>query len=272
MEWQRPIHPALVGLVDSLVGYSYDLDPAAVHHAVPGPAVTVIVSLEAPLDIEWPQVAGSRTSQWLLASGLHTRPALIRTHGGQHGIQISLTPLGCRTLLGVPMGELAHAFVDHADLPLGVTTALHDEIAAEPTWDRRLARLERHLVAAAVAAPAELAVDLARGWELLATSSGRLRTGELAAALGWSRRHLLTRFRGEFGLPPSEVARVHRLGAAIRLARRGDRWTDVAASAGFADQAHLSREFAALTGQTPRQWRAEVFPVVQDISAAAAAG
>ncbi len=87
---------------------------------------------------------------------------------------------------------------------------------------------------------------------------------QLADALGWSRRHLTTRFTAEFGLPPREVARLHRFGAALGLARTGVPWAEVASRAGFADQPHLVREFGALAGQTPTQWREEVFPNVQD--------
>jgi AraC-like DNA-binding protein len=264
VEWDWPIHPGLAGLVERFVGYSYVLDPASVHHASPGPVATVIVCFQAPLDIAWPTEPGSRTSQWCLASGLHTRPALIRTHGGQHGIQLGLTPLGCRVLLGTPLAELAHALAGHADLPHGIPEALHDELAGEPSWPRRLARLERHLLAAARASRADVADDLARGWAMLGQRGGRVRTAELARELGWSRRNLLTRFRAEFGLPPSELARIHRLGTAMGLARAGGRWAQVAADAGYADQAHLIREFVAMAGQTPTQWRADAFPVVQD--------
>jgi AraC-like DNA-binding protein len=41
------------------------------------------------------------------------------------------------------------------------------------------------------------------------------------------------------------------------LARTGDRsWAAIAAMAGYADQAHLTRELHALLGETPSAWRA----------------
>lgn len=88
MLWQHPVHPALTGLVERIVGYDDRPDPASVHHGLPGPATTVILSFDEPLDV-----------------------------------------------------------------------------------------------------------------------------------LGWSRRHLTARFTAEFGLPPREVARLHRFAAALRLAR-----------------------------------------------------
>ena len=85
-----------------------------------------------------------------------------------------------------------------------------------------------------------------------------MRVGELAAALGCSRRHLVNRFAADIGAPPKLAARLlrfeharRRLGSAP-LAR-------VAADCGYADQAHLSREFAELAGAPPT-----AFPFVQD--------
>lgn len=264
MEWQWPVHPALAGLVERMVGYAYTLDPAAVHHGVPGPVVTVVVSFQEPLDVGWLGDPGSARRTWMLASGLATRPALIRTHGRQHGIQLDLTPLGCRVLLGAPMSEFAEALAEAGELPGALDAAVHERLSERSTFPRRLALLEGHLLRVAAGSRAQLPADLDAGWRLLAEHAGGVRTAQLAGRLGWSRRHLVTRFRSEFGLPPSEVARLHRLGAAIARARSGRTWSDVAAATGFADQAHLTREFRALTGQTPARWRAEVFPILQD--------
>ncbi|AKT50993.1 helix-turn-helix domain-containing protein [Arsenicicoccus sp. oral taxon 190] len=273
MQAARTVHPGLREHVSRMTGYDLRLDPRAVHHGLPGPSATVIISFDEPLDVGW--LGASSGRHWMLASGLHTRPALIRTHGVQHGIQLDLTPTGCRALLGIPMSGIARALADLADLPLGIPADLHARLAATTSWEGRFALLEGHLLGLLdrgdrrqAAPPA----DLVRGWAVLRRGHGRVRVAALADHLGWSRRHLVTRFAGEFGLAPSEVARLHRFGAALELGRAGRPWADVAVRAGYADQAHLSREFRALGGQTPTQWRTEVFPVVQDAPAAAAAG
>jgi AraC-like DNA-binding protein len=43
---------------------------------------------------------------------------------------------------------------------------------------------------------------------------------------------------------------------ACRLARSGTEtgWAGIAAESGYADQAHLVREFSALAGETPTAW------------------
>ena len=53
------------------------------------------------------------------------------------------------------------------------------------------------------------------------------------------------------GLRPKETARVVRFDRARRLLHAGVRLGDVAADAGYFDQAHLNREFRALAGLSP---------------------
>lgn len=255
------LHPALRDLVDRVQGYEYDLDRHAVHHGLPGPAATVIISFDEPLDVAWHDAPDTRVQRWLLASGLHTASVFIRTHGVQHGIQLDLTPDGCRVLLGVPLSALRYGLVDHRDLPTGIPDSLHARMAAAD-WRERFRLLEEHLVRLSAQERTPIPADLAYAWRRLAQTRGGLRVTELAGDIGWSRRHLVNRFTGEFGLPPRDIARLHRFGAALALARQGLAWGDVAARAGFADQSHLTREFRTLADQTPTQWRAEVFPVV----------
>ncbi|WP_371301670.1 helix-turn-helix domain-containing protein [Nocardioides sp.] len=73
---------------------------------------------------------------------------------------------------------------------------------------------------------------------------------ELAADLGWSRRRVLAALRAEFGLSPKQGARVFRFSHAQTLALQHP-MAEVAARAGYADQAHLCREWRRLSGRTP---------------------
>lgn len=72
--------------------------------------------------------------------------------------------------------------------------------------------------------------------------------GELADQCGLSPRQLQRRCRGAFGYGPKTLARILRMQTAVRLARAGHPFADVSVTAGYADQAHLSRDVKALAG------------------------
>ena len=72
--------------------------------------------------------------------------------------------------------------------------------------------------------------------------------GPTADALGLSARQLQRRCRISFGYGPKMLVRILRLQRALALAWRGHAFADVSATAGYADQAHLSREVKALAG------------------------
>jgi AraC-like DNA-binding protein len=240
------------------VGYRDRLDPQAVHHGLPSPHATVILAFDDPLDVGWVDTDQGHGQFWMLASGLHDMPALIRTHGRQHGVQLSLTPLGVRALLGVPAGEISRLLVDHADLPLGLDHAAYDAVAGAPDWPSRFAALERHLLGVLARRSRDpldgVRPEVAESWRLLRTSRGRRRVEDVASSVGWSRRYLAPRFAAEFGVGPKQAARVMRFSHARALAERGTPLADAAARAGYADQAHLSREWRAMAARTPTQW------------------
>jgi AraC-like DNA-binding protein len=78
---------------------------------------------------------------------------------------------------------------------------------------------------------------------------------QIAAEAGLSRYQLLRSFRAEVGMPPYAWLAQHRVAQARRLLERGCRPADVAALAGFADQAHLTRWFRRVVGVTPATYR-----------------
>jgi AraC-like DNA-binding protein len=92
----------------------------------------------------------------------------------------------------------------------------------------------------------------------LAGAPARARTvNQISAWLGTPARSLRERMYREVGLSPKRMLRVLRLHAALRAARRsGASWSHVACAAGYADQAHLTREVRALLGETPSAWAA----------------
>lgn len=79
---------------------------------------------------------------------------------------------------------------------------------------------------------------------------------ELARETGTSRFQLLRGFSREFGLTPHAYLVQRRLTLARALLRAGHPAADVAVSAGFCDQSHLTRCFRRHYGITPRRFAA----------------
>jgi len=82
------------------------------------------------------------------------------------------------------------------------------------------------------------------------------RVEQLAAQTGLPRRTLHSRLSREVGLSPKRILRIQRLYRALKLVQdRSSAWTQIAARSGFADQAHMIREFVDLLGEAPTAWR-----------------
>ena len=79
-----------------------------------------------------------------------------------------------------------------------------------------------------------------------------------ALARGISSRQLRRRFKAAVGLTPKELARIRRVRASIisALETTSDPWVELAWAHGYADQAHLAKEFRTLAGLPPKKLRA----------------
>ncbi|MDZ4799804.1 MAG: helix-turn-helix domain-containing protein [Bryobacteraceae bacterium] len=85
-------------------------------------------------------------------------------------------------------------------------------------------------------------------------SEGMAPVSDLTEGLNLSYRQALRRFHEASGLTPKEFARVRRMrSTCLRAVVSEDpQWAGLSADAGFADQAHLSREFRDIYGWPPR--------------------
>jgi AraC-like DNA-binding protein len=255
----------LRGLLSWYSGYRQEGVPPARHRGLPSPYLTVIITLDDPLTVaRHPDPADAPGDYLTLAGGLHTTPAVITHPGRQSGIQLALSPLGARALLGRPAGELAGIDVDGSEVLGDAARELHERLREAASWPARFALLDEILLAHADLTQ-QVAPDIAEAWRLLARSGGTVRAGELARRVGWSPRYLQRRLLAETGLTPKAAARVTRFDRARRALQRqpGLPLAALAADCGYYDQAHLAREFRELAGCPPSAWLAEEFRNVQ---------
>jgi AraC-like DNA-binding protein len=283
--------------VSGYVGYRQEGVAPVRHRGLPSPELTFIITLDDPLAIDaHPDPCQPAESYDTLLGGLHTSPALISHQGRWSGVQLGLTPLGARMLLGLPAAGLANWDAEATDVVGGFAAQLRELVVEQPTWAGRFAVIDALLERRAAEVDADRAgtvrPEVGYAWRRLRETRGGVGVAELAAETGLSARRLGSLFRAEFGLAPKEARRVFRftharrrigraatggglgtagvgrpggsgraggsggLGTAATLAR-------LAAECGFYDQAHLAREFRALAGCPPSVWLAEEFRFVQ---------
>lgn len=247
-------------------GYHFTGFAPGVHRGLPSRHLTIVIPFGEPLRLAL--APGDPLVDYpTVASGLHPRAVIIAHNGNQYGIQLALTPLGARSILKLPAGQLSSAAVSLGEV-LGSAPAreLTERLAAAPDWTARFEILDRvltrHLDDRPLPQP-----ELLHAWRRIVETRGAVQIGDLAAEVGWSRRHLSGRFSREYGLTPKELARVARFERSCALLQSAESPTlaQVAAICGYYDQAHLAREWNDLAGCPPSVWLAtEEFPSVQD--------
>jgi AraC-like DNA-binding protein len=263
-DWEtasRLPHPALRPLVHrGYIGYAERVRAPLRRLEVPHQAITVVLNLGPPIAVDaW----GPQRS---FVAGLHDRAVVTEHPGEQLGIQMDLAPLGARTLLGVPMGELARQVVDLEAL---VPPAFLERLAATAGWAARFDLLDAFLLAR-LDDGAPPRPDVAFAWARLAETHGAIGVAQLCAELGCSRRHLAGRFAHDVGLGPKAIGRILRFRRVLGLLAEEDgpgRFADIAAAGGYYDQPHLNRDFRELAGCTPGAYLARVLPGGRGVAA-----
>jgi hypothetical protein len=166
-------------------------------------------------------------------------------------VGIRFRPGAAPAVLGLPASELRDLRVSLADLwPAGPAARLSDALAGAGTIEARFRALEAAVdERARRAGPPDPRVTAVVARLLRpADARGAPPPGDLAGE-----RQLRRRFTDAVGYAPKVFERVMRLQRFLGLARAapGARLADLALAAGYADQAHLTRECRRLAGLTP---------------------
>ncbi|MFF1498274.1 helix-turn-helix domain-containing protein [Streptomyces sp. NPDC058304] len=194
--------------------------------------------------------------------GPHIHPKVLGHAGSMEGVEICVLPWAAYTLFGVSMGDLADTMVDACTVLGPRILYLAEALSEAPGWPDRFTILDQTLLrwTARAAASREPAPPVLRAWDLLTRTAGTIPIRELAASIDWSQRQLEIRFRDQIGLSPKRLARVLRLNQSILMLSKDSSQTEAAITCGFYDQAHLTREFKALTGMPPGRFLAALAP------------
>ncbi|WP_131809584.1 helix-turn-helix domain-containing protein [Mycolicibacterium iranicum] len=250
--------PSVRDVVLRYEGFAVSGGGPAVFREVACTFVPIIIDLDKGWAVSHREHVGSAPLRLnSFVAGLTDGPVLVGHAGSARCLQVDLTPLGARRVLGLPLAELANRSVS-IEAVLGRDGAqLVERIGDAATWQERFAIVDDALVRRlrdAVDVDAEVAWSLER----IVASGGNLAVGTLATELGWSHRKLIARYRDAVGLPPKAVARIVRFERVCARLRGGAGLAVAAAECGYFDQAHLSREVRELAGITPGELQGSV--------------
>ncbi len=252
MMLRRPVPDQLARDVFSIVGYRENGQKLQGSLEMAPLVVPLIISFGEPFEIALGRAPTPGDRYGSFTSGLYPGFVTINSTGRAECIQIDFTPLGAYRFFSLPMHEIANRMVGIDDLGDREVRELRQRLGAESDWHRRFALVEAFLTSRLHEAPlASPAVAFA--YDRILCCRGGERVADIAAALGWSRKHLNEQFRTEIGIGAKAVSRMVRFNHALELVRQEARrdWADLAAQCGYSDQAHLVREFRVFSGSSP---------------------
>ncbi|MGH9226196.1 MAG: DUF6597 domain-containing transcriptional factor [Acidimicrobiales bacterium] len=209
----------------------------------PGRSVSVLP--DACSDLIWHEGDGA------LVAGPDTAAWDVVLEPGTVLLGVRFLPGAGGPALRLPLDEVRNQRVPIADAVPSLSSALPADLPA----DQALVRLLTVAARMVGDGPPDGAVQAAA--RLLADPATRLPA--LTDHVGISERQLRRRFHESVGYGPKTLQRVLRLRAFVASAATQGDLAGLAAKAGYADQAHLTRECRDLTGVTPavlaaRQW------------------
>jgi AraC-like DNA-binding protein len=200
---------------------------------------------DACMDIIWD---GER----LFVAGPDTGPVAVAVAEETAFAGVRFRPGRAPGFLGPPASELLDQRVDLADLwGEGVVARLVEHLAGTDEPEAAADMLDRAVAGRAGGARGpDLVVDALVDllWRRPA-SVGAVRRASTELSVG--ERRLYRRCCGAVGYGPKTLERVLRFQKALRLADQTGSLAVLAARAGYADQAHLTRESRRLAGTTP---------------------
>jgi AraC-like DNA-binding protein len=217
--------------------------------------VELVIHIEEPIQRVSPEGVSGLGA---VLVGQATGPIALRLPRRFSTVGASFRPAGARPFANGPLSELTGRSIPLADAWGREGTELHERLRLAPGHDTRVAilrdALERRL--GEHAAPRRRVCPVAR------VAGNRMPIRQAAAAAGVSVRTLERGFLSEVGLPPRELRAILRFrGALARLSRaREVGFALFAVECGYADQAHLVREFRRFTGTSPAAFAAVPHP------------
>ncbi|MEO8457155.1 MAG: helix-turn-helix domain-containing protein [Chloroflexota bacterium] len=252
----RAPSPRLRAYIGQFDGYTQGAATPQRILEVPFAGVPLVISFDS--DYEIVNSSGRSERHQTFVAGMADSWVVVQSAKQSTGLQVNFTPIGARMFLGVSMQSITNRTVELEDIFGRRSRDVVEQLQSAPDWAARFDLLEA-MIGSRLDAAGPAPSPVVWAWNKMQASSGNLSIGSLAGEMGYSHKHLITRFRDEFGLPPKTLARVVRFERAVRKIRKGSaapNWLDLADDCGYFDQAHLIRDFREFSGLTPIEFAA----------------
>ena len=206
----------MAGLISGMTGYRETARGRFSQRETAPLVVPLIISFGTPFLIALGREPDAADRQPSFAAGLHVGPVHIESDGAAECVQIDFTPLGAYCFFGGAVVDLTARMIEIGDVLGQEGRRLRERLGAMGSWQHRFDLVEHFIASRPHHLPSP---EITFAWRRLARSAGNARIALLAKEIGWSRKHLVDRFRSELGLAPKSVARLIRFHHACRLAR-----------------------------------------------------
>ncbi len=188
------------------------------------------------------------------------RKLFTRTLSGQgKALGVRFRPGGFRPFWHAPVSQLTDRVVPAIQL-FGLAAEDARKLVMDAEDDQEMLAQSSDLLLRMLPEPDPATDQAARLVTLITGDPGLRRVDQLAEAAGQSVRSLQRLFADYVGVSPKWVMRRSRLHEAALRADSGDPvdWAQLAIDLGYADQAHLTRDFTATLGVSPTRYSADL--------------
>jgi AraC-like DNA-binding protein len=188
----------------------------------------------------------------VLFAGQLVGPLILRPTGAVGVVGVRLHPHGAAALVKQPQEALVGTTIGVDALDARLACALSGIRDRTSSVDVAVPLVQRAMEMLVDDSRVDRRVSAAVGY--IGVTRGRVSVDEIARHVGLTSRHLERRFKTAVGISPKRLARITRFQRALRLLETRDglqRGADTAAMCGYADQAHLIRDFREMAGCPP---------------------
>lgn len=201
---------------------------------------------------------------WL--KGIFSKPVMFESEQDSAVLCIQFEPFGLSRLLGIPAIEHLESFVP-SDLTFGSSiNTLREQLFETNSFNEKIVLVENYLKnkLKTTTLKETFVETILKNQKFTNMSLSNLKENT-----GYSKKHIISKFKEQVGLTPKSYQRLLNINEAILLLSKLEHsnYTHIAHDCGFYDQSHFIKNFKLITGITPKNYLSakQVYPHVLNV-------